>query len=108
MTDEYIGRNEVIRLIEQECEKFCRGNLCKLTEYIENAIQEIPKSANVQLVKHGKWVKHINHRYDYDREQGDIDAGVSYTCSLCSLHGFKGWHFCPNCGADMEGDSNDD
>ncbi len=73
----------------------------------QNRVREL-KSANVQPARQGKWVKHINHRYDYDREQGDIDAGVSYTCSLCNLRGFKGWHFCPNCGADMEGNRNDD
>lgn len=64
--------------------------------------------ADVQPVKHGRWIEHINRRYDYDREQGDIGAGVSYTCSLCDLHGFKAWHFCPNCGARMDGEQNVD
>lgn len=93
--NDYVSREEVIRItIETGARE------------TQNRVREL-KSANVQPVRQGKWVKHINHRYDYDREQGDSDAGVSYTCSLCNLHGFKGWHFCPNCGADMEGNSND-
>ena len=74
-----------------------------MTEYIVDRIKE----ECVQPVKRGHWVKHINHRYDYDREQGDILAGVSYTCSLCSFHGYDNWHYCPNCGADMRGEDND-
>lgn len=59
------------------------------------------RATDIQSVERGKWVKHINHRYDYDREQGDILAGVSYTCSLCSFHGYPNWHYCPNCGTQM-------
>lgn len=94
--NDYVSREEVIHITTETG-----------AWETQNRVREL-KSADVRPVRYGKWVKHINHRYDYDREQGDIDAGVSYTCSLCNIHGFKGWHFCPNCGADMEGNSNDD
>ena len=51
--------------------------------------------------KRGEWIRHENSRYSYDREQGDMNAGVYYTCSECdyisSTH-----NFCPNCGVNMQ------
>ena len=93
--NDYVSREEVIHITTETG-----------AWETQNRVREL-KSADVRPVRYGKWVKHINHRYDYDRERGDIDAGISYTCSLCNIHGFKGWHFCPNCGADMGDDNND-
>ena len=52
--------------------------------------------------KKGKWIRHENPRYSYDREQGDVNAGVHYTCSECN-HISWTYNYCPNCGADMRG-----
>lgn len=95
MTDEYIGRKEVVLRIEQECEKFCPGKLCKLTEYIENAIQEIPK-VDVCVQEHGVWWL----------EREPDGNPYCYHCSKCDLDGHfihirSATEYCPNCGAKM-------
>lgn len=107
---EYISR-EAFKARIREQQKKCASpdEIAAFTvfSFLLQAVDEEP-AADVQPVKHGRWIEHINRRYDYDREQGDIGAGVSYTCSLCDLHGLKAWHFCPNCGARMDGEQNVD
>lgn len=48
--------------------------------------------------KQGEWIRHENPRYFYDREQGDTNAGVYYTCSECNYISLT-HNFCPNCGS---------
>lgn len=54
----------------------------------------------------GEWIRHENPRYSYDREQGNINAGVHYTCSECN-HISWTYNYCPNCGAKMRGADDD-
>ena len=109
--DEYISKSYLITKFNELADKYA-GNEHKRQRALAYATAadmiKLMDAADVQPVKHGKWVEHINHRYDYDREQGDLTAGVSYTCSLCNAHGIKGWRFCHSCGARMimDGDTN--
>ena len=57
-------------------------------------------SADVVEVKHGRWISD--------------DRDVLFSCSECGVqistswdYESLAWDFCPNCGAKMDGDSND-
>ena len=50
----------------------------------------------------GHWVRVENPRYEYDRENGDINAGVSYHCSECNNIGWYSDKFCKECGSEMK------
>ena len=62
-----------------------------------NRICSLP-SADVVERKHGKWV------FGFDEETGEQDL-YAWTCSLCGEKYPWQPNFCPNCGADMRGDS---
>lgn len=73
---------------------------CKIVANNEDKgvlVKDIP-TADVQEVKHGKWIKNDSH--------GARETWVS--CNLCShtttiLFAFsKDYNFCPNCGAKMD------
>ena len=52
-------------------------------------IDELP-TYDVQEVKHGRWVK----------------GKEWFECSVCGYEqGSAHWHYCPNCGAKMDGDT---
>ena len=61
-------------------------------------------TADVQEVRHGKWIKDKSKR----REDGEI---YDYCCSLCNREAEKDYYnncavftnFCPHCGAKMDG-----
>jgi len=41
-----------------------------------------------------------------ERERGEWSDGYRWQrCSLCKQTGRKSWNYCPNCGADMKGDT---
>lgn len=65
-------------------------NLCKL-------VDDEP-TADVQEVKHGYW----QNKY---RSGTTIKEGVVSSC--CDMWNNRKSQFCPNCGARMDGDSND-
>ena len=51
-------------------------------------------------VRHGRWI-----------EQEKYTFGVMYDCSICDnriLDNGHSWNYCPNCGAIMDGGSNDE
>ena len=62
-------------------------------------ILEKEPTADVAEVKHGKW------QTEYDDEFG----WNKHTCTNCGyvkrtdIHISLGWHYCPNCGAKMDG-----
>lgn len=47
-------------------------------------------AADVVEVKHGVW---------------QTDFGIAFTCSVCNRMTSKPYDFCPNCGADMRGET---
>jgi len=72
------------------------------------AIRNIP-SADVQPVVHGEW----KEKETFHDENADvISEWQSVRCSVCNkyhttpyLYCFTDYKFCPNCGADMRGET---
>lgn len=51
-------------------------------------------AADVQPVRHGRW-----SRIDYE------PIGHDYICSVCGWKNDMASHYCPNCGAKMDGEA---
>ena len=77
--------------------------LCKRTEFYatDEAIAQQP-TIDAVPVKRGMWIKADSQQY----------FRKHYPCFTCSACGYrkdsqKKWNYCPNCGADMRGESDD-
>lgn len=106
--------NEV-RLIEcRSCDcKNCNGcNLFTLAEMLHNrdfdclmdehkTIAFTPES----LRPKGRWTE--NRRVGFSDAIEDDVCWFTYTCSECGGEVMNGYHYCPNCGADMRGEVDD-
>lgn len=84
MTNEYISRDDAIRLAEQ-------GQVQGFPWQFQMLVRLPP--ADVVPVVHGKWTK-----LSYD----------GFNCNECGstfviMQGRENMHFCPNCGAKMDG-----
>lgn len=84
------------------CPFFYSGTECE-PAFAEYILANEP-TADVEKVKHGKWLKPSNSPID-NRQwicsecKGLIET--AYHCEHCY------YNYCPNCGTRMEGDSND-
>lgn len=108
-----------------------------MAEYIErkkavNAVRNVwlgvqainrIKSADVEPVRHGRWIKEHMHRGGFHRYTGLDDMGEQHTitvderfeyddlyCSECGKQSADNFlNYCSNCGAkmDLRGDDND-
>lgn len=85
---------------------FCRWNVFENKSYVDgwNAAVKILKeahAADVQEIKHGKW------KLCYEDWRMQI-AGDE--CSACGFQHYgtciSHYHYCPNCGAKMDGGNN--
>jgi hypothetical protein len=78
-------------------------------EFTENFVEEYPKplimalidsvpTVDAEPVKHGVW------------RRGENFGGEFRDCSVCNVRHYKVlfWKYCPNCGAKMDGESNDE
>ena len=52
-------------------------------------------AADVAPVRHGRWVP--------KRKVYRTPSAKNHTCSECGLEVAELWHYCPNCGAQMDG-----
>lgn len=93
---------------------FCRWNVFENKSYVDgwNAAVKILKeapAADVQEIKHGKWI-------ETQEPLGWCDVDCA-ECSVCheswiidedsSIDDYECmWHYCPNCGAKMDGGNN--
>ncbi len=93
---------------------FCRWNVFENKSYVDgwNAAIKILKEApavDVQEIKHGKWI-------ETQEPLGWCDVDCA-ECSVCheswiidedsSIDDYECmWHYCPNCGAKMDGGNN--
>ena len=87
-----VGRESIANYVDEMSKHFCT----KDNEYYdalmdaEDAIDDLPP-ADVAPVRHGRWKKEYGH----------------YKCLLCNgLDDFAD-NYCPNCGARMDGDSDE-
>jgi len=71
--------------------------------YMEVAIDMAIGALQAEPVKHGEWEVYEMHTTQYGK--------VGFQCSACGvpyklehrLGADVGWHYCPNCGAKMDG-----
>lgn len=93
---EYIEREAALnRLCNENCGHDYNGNCrnCYTSQFIENIA-----AADVAPVVHGRW--------ESKRKMYRTPNAKNYTCSECGLPIAERWHYCPNCGAHMDGQQN--
>jgi len=66
---------------------------------LRRRLAELP-AADVAPVVHGKWVE--------QHSDFDLCGIVYYECSECKREQQVKWHYCPNCGAKMDGGWDDE
>lgn len=74
--------------------------LMGLTEMLERAKS---LSANYVLVRHGKWIPSL----EYNGYMVCSECDNAYVEPDWVTAGNVKWHYCPNCGAKMDGGKND-
>lgn len=107
--DEYISREEAINAIKSlESSMPAKDNYAKGYDAalgrVLIAVREVPPTADVQPVKHGKW--------EEIEEYGGW-GDTHYRCSVCGEEWYledgtpqqNNMNFCPRCGARMDGDA---
>jgi len=97
--DEYISREELRKHLK-EChdDELFDPDMKKAIFGIDIYIENMP-AADVQPVKHGKWVqdKWQDKCTNCEKRLEDLFEGDFY-------YDCEELHFCPNCGAKMDGD----
>jgi hypothetical protein len=102
LMSKYINADELISALNDTIEKHKNSdNFTRTVRAAENMITIIKRipSADVVEVKHGEW------------ERIESDASVDFRCSTCHRYRFhngemlRKYKFCPNCGADMRGET---
>lgn len=89
--DEYIKRETVINHLDACMDTIWKPEIVALKCFVEG----IP-AADVVPVRHGRWIE--KEKYNF---------GIMYDCSLCEdriLDNGHHWNYCPNCGARMTED----
>ena len=92
---EYIEREAVIAYMS-EVKAACISNFeYEASAVIEGMIGEIKDdeipAADVVPVQHGRWIMH------------DDELGLTCECSVCHIETMGDGNYCPNCGAKMDG-----
>ena len=122
--DEYISKEKAIKELREVYENEYPTASGDFDEYashdVPNVLRNIP-SADVQPVKCGKWIWKERHRNSYrvvkgiDKygKEGDLQLHEEYKvkvnyCSVCGKQGHEAFlNYCPNCGARMDGEQNE-
>ena len=102
--DKYISREEAIKELREVYENEYPTASGDFDEYASHDVPNIlrnMKAADVQPVKHGRWID----IYEYCKALDLRPTGLEeyYWCSECDKAEKKTSDFCPNCGADMMG-----
>lgn len=95
-----IYANEVIKETESIL-NFRRQHHMPTAEY-EALLGYLKKRPTVDAVEvvHGRWTP--NFEYDFDRGEHRL---TGYHCNQCGIWTLKKSNYCPNCGADMRGET---
>ena len=79
--------------------------LCRviMEDDFKKAIKKMPKGivSDVAPIRHGRWKKEPTDSFGFEPD---------YICSVCRKYAPDDWHpkYCPNCGAKMDGRSNEE
>jgi DNA-directed RNA polymerase subunit RPC12/RpoP len=101
--NDYILRSKALKAVCETCSEHGEeGESCASHCGDYALIQNIP-AADVEPVRHGRWIDKSNDEYAYYCEN-------VYQCSACGeewdiLEGTpkqNSYHYCPNCGAKMD------
>ena len=60
---------------------------------------DFAQTIDAEPVRHGEWIVESRSESPFD--------GVSIKCSVCYSYVLKKTNYCPNCGAKMDGDTED-
>lgn len=117
--DEYISRGDVLDIVSQYClddDGSCSKADVDPREMLDE-IEALP-SADVQPVKHGRWITKSDVFYIAWQESGRrwedmpyFATGLNFACSNCfekfdvNAEGVEKWNGCPLCLARMDGDA---
>ena len=93
---EYIDKEIVLSLVQPDTPEDDKAAVTIATakKLVRSIVYRIP-TADVAPVVHGRWIE--KEKYSF---------GIMYDCSLCEnriLDTGHPWHYCPNCGAKMDG-----
>lgn len=116
MPDDYIKRSDVVNVAMEWCpdDDGSVGKIEDLREMLDE-LESIP-AADVEPVKHGRWIYKNRHRIRYERVTGVDDLGIEHTitvcvdvngdepyCSECNAAAAESFmDYCPRCGAKMD------
>lgn len=98
---EYISREDILDIASQYCtddDGSCSKADVDLREMLDE-IEALP-SADVQPVKHGRWINIYEYCEALDLRPSGLET--YYWCSECDKAEKKTSDFCPNCGARMD------
>lgn len=100
---EYINREEAIKELREVYENEYPTASGDFDEYASHDVPNIlrnMKAADVQPVKHGRWID----IYEWAKMHDSIPSGMClyYWCSECQEEQEKKSNFCPHCGARMD------
>ena len=99
---EYIEREPAIQAIRNIRKMYSKAKNFDAVSAVDNILGEIADevpAADVAPVVHGHWVQ--------KREMVRTIGAKNYTCSECGKEAKYG-NYCPNCGAKMDEEVNDD
>lgn len=109
--DEYLSRNEAVNAIKSlESSMPAKDNYAKGYDAALGraliVVREVPPAADVQPVKHGRWVQ-IGEQNAKCTACGGVlrSNGIDKTGKALIFN--AAYHYCPFCGARMDGDKND-
>lgn len=100
MNKEYIEREALLNLIEENSETKFDWSECVDIDILRPAILDMP-AADVAPVVHGEWIQRM---WKSECDWGSIShRGI--TCSACKVEFVdkEPTNYCPNCGAKMDG-----
>lgn len=107
--DDYISRQAAVDALQKEINKGIPpfndvlGSIRCGVRLARNIVEDLP-SADVQPVRHGKWIKHILKNANVPWGHDCSNCGEWFVIGNDTAERYK---YCPHCGAHMEGVSDE-
>ena len=107
--DDIISRQAAIDALDGEFKITGRENAETIRDYINGVNKKLRELTSAE--RRGRW-EHYEHREPQYDIEGYKTWAEAYKCSNCGfihtvIEDFGHYAFCPNCGADMRGEQND-